>query len=81
MNDKRYFIIYVRGNDETILSEFDNKEEAQAEFEKIKKTTKKRSGPFVLLSAHMLPDGTLDIFNRDTISIYCPEVEAFLKSL
>ncbi len=78
---KKYYIIYIRENSETILGEFDKKIDAQDEFEKIKQTNKKETGAFELLTAYMLPDGTLDIFNRKSIAAYSPEAEAFLKSL
>ncbi len=80
-SDKKYYIIYIKGNIETIIGEFVKEKDAQNEFEKIKQTNRKRTGAFQLLRAFMLPDGKLDLFKREPIAAYCPEVEAFLRKL
>ncbi len=74
-----FFIL--KGDNEKILLEDDDEENAKNKFEEIKQANRKRTGAFELLTAFMLPDGKLDIFNRNTIEVYCPEVEAFIKKL
>lgn len=81
MKDLKYYIVYVKGNKEAVLSEFDNEKDARKELENFKQTRKERTGAFQLLRACMLPDGKLDIFNRKEIASFSPEVEEFLKGL
>lgn len=80
-SEKKYYIIYIKGNSETIIGEFVKEKDAQNEFLRIKQKSRKRKGVFQLLRASILPDGKLDIFGREQMVSYCPEVEAFLRGL
>ncbi len=81
MKDLKYYIVYIKGNKETVLGEFKSEKDARKELENFKQTRKERTGAFQLLRACMLPDGKLDLFNRKEIASFCPEVEAFLRGL
>lgn len=80
-SEKKYYILYIKGNRETVIGEFANETDARSEFLKIKQKSRKRTGVFQLLRAVMLSDGELSVFNRDPIEAYYPEIEAFLQGL
>lgn len=81
MKDLKYYIVYIKGNKETVLGEFKSEKDARKELENFKQPRKERTGAFQLLRACMLPDGKLDLFNRKEIASFCPEVEAFFRGL
>lgn len=80
-DERKYCIVYIRGNNETIVGIFDNVDDARSKMQRIKQENKRRKGVYEMIRTFVLPNGKLDIFNRDSIDYYCPEAEDFLKHL
>ena len=78
---RKYCIIKIKGDIETVLDTFDNASDAIKGLIKLRDNKRITSGAYEAASISVQSDGKLDKRDRETIEYYIPEADEFLKSI
>lgn len=81
MREDRYFIVYIRGDTETVICSYGDKCDADNELNRIKRESKLKRGAYQEILAYVLPTGKPDAYRRRYIDGFSPEVEIFIRKL
>lgn len=77
---KKYFVTRIKGNTETVLSEFEDVETAREEYEKCGKAQKPGNGLICLVKGTLTEGGDISSKGREDLGAYDEWLINLLKS-
>lgn len=80
VDGKKFYVTRIKGNTETVLSEFENIEEARAEYEKRGKALKPDNGIICLVKGRLTEGGEISSRGREDLGTYDEWLINLLKS-
>lgn len=70
IDNRKYFVVKVKGNDETILFKYDDANAAKENMEVLGKKLKLDRGIICVVKACLNEDGSIDYRGREDIAVY-----------
>lgn len=78
-DDRKYFVINVKGNDETVLYEYDDENAAKEKMTILGRKQKSDRGIICVVKARLNEDGNIDYRGREDIAVYNRWLERILS--
>ena len=79
VDDRKYFVVNVKGNDEIILFEYDDENAAKTKMTLLGRNQKPDRGIICVVKARLNEDGNIDYRSREDVSVYNRWLERILS--
>lgn len=78
MDDEKYFVVKIKGNNEYIIAEFENEDSAKEKMNNIGRRNK--VGVIAVAKGKRFNESELDYRNREIVAVYDKWLDEVLKS-